>query len=325
MAEITDWQTSSNVTEAPPSVPVDSPTPVAPESPPATAPESTEKGEEPTEPKDDQFERDAKGRIRRHKARSQVASPEDVPRINELTRRLRETERLVEELRGKTAEKPSVSLPRAVETPEVGGFSEPEPTLEQFADKPDPYAAYLRATAAYDRRKEAFEANQKAQEAKTATLKKQTEEQWAQMFATHDARVKAFAAETKDYTGRVTKAPGRDTQVPPLLHTALMLDDKGPERILFLAEHPVLLDELVLLTDGKAITDQTVAIAQRLVHSRMKDATTGSSSPTPLTLAPRPLNPVRTAPTTPPDTLPGDDASLEEHERVWGRHRRRRA
>ena len=326
MAEITDWQTTSNVTEAPLSVPVDTPTPLAPESDSATAPESDEKPSEPQqEPKEDAFERDAKARIRRHKAKSQLASPEDVPRINELTRRLRETERLVEELRGKSAEKPSVSLPKPVETPSSGGFSETEPTLEQFADKPDPYAAYLRATAAYDRKKEAFEANLKAEQAKTESLQKQTQEQWAKISSTYQERASKFAAETKDFAERAAKAPGKDTQMPPLLHAALMLDEKGPSRVLYLAEHADLLDELVLLTDGKPITDQTVAAAQRFLHSRMKDATTGSSTSAPLTLAPRPLNPVRTAPTTPPEQLPGDDASLEEHEKVWGHRRRRRA
>ena len=328
MAEITDWQTSSNVTEAPPSVPVDTPTPPATESEPATAP-TTEKPDEPQEePPEDRFERDAKGRIKRHRNKNQVASPEDVPRIRELTQKYRELERKYNELAPKPAET-SHALPKPLETPQSGGFSEAEPTLEQFADRPDPYAAYLRATAAYDRKKEAFEAHQKAQAEAAKSSQAQMEAQWKRIFDAHTQRLAAYTKDVPNYQERLAKAPGTSLQATPVLHTALMMDDKGPEKILYLAEHPAELRKLLLDTHSMPISDQNVALVRDaisdLLDSRGKDVVTGSPSSTPLTLAPRPLNPVRTAPTTPPDTLPGDDASLEEHERVWGRHRRRRA
>lgn len=323
--DITDWEVSSNVSEVPPSVPVPQ-TPATPEVPAAPVPEEAvaEKPAEKDESEADPFERDPKGRIKRHKARSQVATPEDVPRIHELTRRLRETERKLADLTTKPADIPQVSLPKVVESHASGGFSEKEPVQEDFLTQPDPYAALQRALAAYDRRKDEFEAKQQATKERTEAQQKAQADQWGQITAAHQARAEAFLTHTKDAAERLSKAPARDVPFPPLLHIALLLDTKGPERMLYLAEHPDVLDELVLLTDGKPITDQTVAIVQRSVASRVKDAPTGSSTPAPVALAPRPLNPVRTAPTTPPDELPGDDSSLAEHEQVWGRSRRRR-
>lgn len=322
MDQISDWQTSTNVESAPPPVETPAPTPDPASQPGPEASAAPESSESVKEPAEVEFERDAKGRIRRHRARSQQAGPEDVPRIAELTRRLRETEAKLAEITDSPKEEPRLPEPQGFVTA-PGEFADPEPQLEQFADKPDPYVAYLRAIAAWDRKREAFETLQaqiqQQQERAHATL----QQQYQQVFQTHDARVRDYSQKNPDYQTRLSSAPGKDIAASEIVHLALMLDPNGPERILYLAEHPDELEDLNFATVGRPITPQFVAYVQRRL-TRPQAATTGSAASGPsLVPAPRPLNPVRTAPTTAPESIPGDDASLEEHERQWGRKRRR--
>ena len=324
MPEITDWETSSNVSD--PSVPAPEPTTaVSVEAPAASVEPTSDATQAEPAAEDTDSARDEQGRFKgRHRARSQQAGPEDVPRIKELTRRLRETEAKVAELSKPKDTSASSLLPPTPSAAAPSGFTDPEPTLEQFSDKPDPYSAWMRATNAWDRKKEAFEAKQADEHAKAEQAQKQGADYWAKVNSDFQAKAKAFQASTPDYAKRIAAVPARYATLPALLDCAVVLSEDGPAQLMYLYEHPSILDELIFLTDGKAITDQSVAIAQRLIQSRSKDGTTGSSAPVPLTLAPRPPNPVRTAPTTPPDQLPGDDASLEEHERAFQHPRRRR-
>lgn len=329
MDQISDWETSSNVETAPPSVPE---TPAAPVPPVGTepvkelTPEAAAAPEKSDEPQDDQFERDAKGRIRRHRARSQMAGPEDVPRIAELTRRLRETEAKLAEITTKPAENKAQgpSLPAVPEMPgALSPFTQPEPKLEDFSDKDDPYAEWMLARAEWRVDKKQFEGQQKALQAQTAQAQQQMAASWQQIFTQHDQRIQEYATKNPDYLTRLNAAPGRELKATPVLHAALMLSPDGPAKTLYLAEHPDELSEILLQTYQMPVSPDTVAIVQRRLSSRVQAGTTGSVASAPVTLAPRPPNPVRTAPSTPPDVLPGDDASLEEHEKVWGRKRRR--
>lgn len=291
--------------------------------------------------------RDAAGRFARHRAESQRATPEDVEQINALTKELRDLEgklktskpdaltgsnrlrSLQQRIRGVKAdlaelEKPA-SIPTAtgdtkatveprVERP-AGAGELVEPKLEDFANEPDQYAAWMRAVAKYDRQVEQREAERR-QQASSQQAKQQ------QMVRRHVERAAQFAAKTPDFETTVT--PFRQRPLPTLLTLALISDDNGPAYEYHLATHPDVLDELFLLTDGKSVTDASVAIVQRRLKQHVQAAVTGSAAVAAPPIPPKPPNPVRTGQIRTGDELPGDDASLAEHERVFGPKRRRR-
>jgi hypothetical protein len=282
--------------------------------------------------------RDDAGRFQpRHRAASQEAKPEDVNEIKALTKTLREKEAELAKLNPDSVagSKRLLNLKRQIKaveadldgykpkvevkpTPKVDApavFDAKEPTLEQFADQPDPYLAFTRAMAKYDRQKDAFDA--KKAEADTSVKANVKAE-----IDAFQARERNFAEKTADYDA-VTK-PIRDGNLPELLVAAIVKSDKGPSFVYHLAQHQDVLDELVLLTDGKAVSDASVAIVQRRLAQRaVQDAPTGSSAePLPSYIPPRPPNPVRTGPIRTGEEPLGDDASLAEHEARFNRRRR---
>jgi hypothetical protein len=95
----------------------------------------------------------------------------------------------------------------------------------------------------------------------------------------------------------------------------MLTDDRGPEYVYYLGQHQDVLDELVLLTEGKAVTDASVAVVQRrLKQSAQAAQSTGSAAVmTPPYTPPKPPNPVRTGPIKAADELPDDTASIAEH------------
>jgi hypothetical protein len=105
----------------------------------------------------------------------------------------------------------------------------------------------------------------------------------------------------------------------PVMLAAVITSDKSPELMLRLAQDPELVDDLHVLTDDKRPSRDLVAYVQRRMNRGLKVGTTGSTAPAPNVPAlPRPPNPVRTGVMKPADSPPGDDASLAEHERVYG-------
>ncbi len=297
--------------------------------------ETPEDGE--AEPASD--ERDKSGRFR-HRSQSQRATPEDVAEINALTKTLREKEAelakvkpdalngsprvltLKQRIKAIESDLAELNAPKAVEKPKEAApsapttFDETEPTIDQFASEADPYAAMLRAQVAYDARKAAHESKQKATvEAQQAAQKAEIE-----AYQGHTATY----AKTKPDFDAVTSALVA-SQLPPLLVASIIKSaDKGPAFVYYLAQHQDALDELVLLTDGKPVTDAFVATVQRRLKQQAQTVqATGSVAPVPPSyIPPRPPNPVRTGPIRTGDDLPGDDASLAEHEKAYGRKRR---
>jgi hypothetical protein len=285
-------------------------------------------------------ERDKTGRFQpRHRAASQQAKPEDVSEIQALTKTLREKEaelakanpdsvagskRLLNLKRQIAAVEAELGTYRPKEQEKVDAkatpsqpatFDEQEPTLDQFADQPDPYLAYTRALGRYDRKKEAFDAAQQGREDGDKAARQ------AELTA-FGARVQAFADAHKDYD--TVTGPMQKMNLPPLLVASLIKSDKGPESVYYLAQHQDVLDELVLLTDSKPVNDSLVAMVQRRLSQRVQAANvTGSAAPPQTFIPPRPPNPVRTGPIRTEETLPGDDASLAEHEQAFNKRRRR--
>lgn len=290
--------------------------------------------------------RDDSGRFKaepRHRSQSQKAKPEDVAEINALTRTLREKEAelakvkpdalagsprvltLKQRIRAIEADLAELNATSKVEpkakaeaATAPATFDEKEPTLDDFSDPakyPDPYLALTRALAVYDRKKEAFEASQReAVDAEEAGRKAE--------IASYHARTATFAKTHEDFDA--VTGPMIASGLPSLLVAALVKADKGPEYVYYLAQHQDALDELVLLTEGKPVTDSHVAIVQRRLKQQAQAAqSTGSATAaTTAYIPPRPPNPVRTGPIRTGDVLPDDDSSLAEHEKAFGRKRR---
>lgn len=288
--------------------------------------------------------RDEAGRFQKHRAASQKATADDVAEINALTKELRTKEaellkvkpdakagsprllalkrqiRAIEadlaDLQPKASNETPATRPQTPVVAAAGEFTEPEPTFEQFSAEADPYAAYMRALARYDRKKEAFDAAQSEAQTQRETNRREAVEKWNQ-------RVTAFAAQTPDFHA-VTRE-FFDRELPNVLNAAIGLDDNGPQYVYYLAQHPDLADELFLQTATLPMTDASVAVVQRRLKQHAKAATTGSAAvQTPSYSPPRPPNPVRTGPIrTTGDDLPGDESSLAEHERAFHEKRRR--
>ncbi len=277
--------------------------------------------------------RDDKGRFRKT-ASKDVAGPADVPRIRELTKKLHDLERERDEWKSKvSAPAAAVVQPAAPVAPAVPAiaatFTEREPTIQDFANDPDPYASYVRALARYDRKKEQFDTDQVTAKERAERHEKdslaQAEATFAKVQSDYQARLEPFKAAHKDFDG-LLKASA-DAPLPPLLQATVLLHDKGPEFVYHLLRHPDQLAEMTLLTDGKAVTDQNVAIATRWLTSRATAAPTGSTvpiAPKPFAV-PRPPNPVLTGPMSAGDELPDEQSSLAEHEGAFYHGKRKTA
>ncbi len=291
---------------------------------PAAKPAEPE-GETPTE-----GERDVNGRFKpRHRAKSQEAGAGDVPRIAELTRKLREAERRAEEAeRRATAAPPAAAERREPARSEPGlaapasSFPDKEPTLTDFEGEADPYAAWMRAVGRYDRKKEAWEADTAARAEREKAAQLAAHAEWTKNSNDYYARDAAFAKTHPDYED-VIAADTHTEPIPPSLGQAIFKSDKSAEIKYYLAQHPEFFDEMLLLTEGKPLSDSLVALTQRRLVQRVQAASTGSAaaarSPNP---APRPPNPVRTGPIQTGDDPPGDESSLAAHEKAYGKKSR---
>jgi hypothetical protein len=301
-------------------------------------------------------ERDGRGRFK-HRAQSQRAGADDVPRISKLTSELRETQVRLAVAEGvtdveavlervypkataaqreanrakvaaqvaalaKPAAPAAVTPPAATATPappvpdDVGDFTTPKPQVGDFTD----YDDYVIALSNWNYDKRDHERQQ--QQAKTAAEQAETARKadWDAKVTTWQTRLAAAKAANPSYETTVATS---NIPTTPLMEHVIVIDEHGPDALLFLATHPDVADELFLLTQHAPLTPATVATVQRRLQSRMQAATTGSAAPAPVTPAPRPPNPVRTAPMTSGTEPPGDESSLEDHEKYWGRKRRR--
>ena len=265
----------------------------------------------------------------RHRAKSQQATAADVPRINELTKKLREAEARIAtyerapRVEPSTPSATSTAPPSTTVTPPTAGsgFADPEPTLDRFADKDDPYAAWQRALATWDRKKEAFEERQSMAERSRGESEAQADHARLQAHAT---RLQTFIADRPDFGAKLQAAMAVDDRVPALLERAIMEDDNGPAILYHLLDHPDVLDEMRLLTDGKAVTSESVAFLRRRLRSYAQQAAqTGSAAAGVFSqmLAPRPPNPVRTGPMHTADDPSGEQGSIADHAKAYGRRR----
>lgn len=292
-------------------------------------------------------DRDEKGRFR-HRAASQKATPEDVEQINALTKELRAKEQELAKIRpGEDSDSPRIrALKRQIKAldvdlselkpkaparaeaptpapatdvaPAVGvAFTEPEPKPDEFAGRDDPYGDHLIAKMQWQARKDAHEQAQKR-------AASEAQAQMSARVSAYQARVNAFAAKTPDFH-TVTQA-FQQQNLPAVLLEALVTDDNGPAYVYYLAQHPEIADQIFESTEYRPVTPDLVARTQRRLKQHAQAVTTGSAAVARPTYTPpaSPPNPVRTGPERTGDAVPGDDASLAEHERAFGAKRGRR-
>ncbi len=280
----------------------------------------------------------------KRKAASQRATPEDVAEINRLTRELRETEQRLADKDPDAAASPrirtlkrQIAALKALETPAPAAKAEtPAPKAEPTRTPAAPVKAETRAKPTEDEIGTKYQTYGEFVEdladwkVEQRELAKQTEaqtreatEREQQLITTHQQRMTDFAGKTPDF--HTVTASMMSQHLPGVLLAALVSDDKGPENVYYLAQHPDILDELILLTDGKDVTDASVAVVQRRVRQYAQAATTGSAAvpPKPTFNPPRPPNPVRTGPTKTADEPPGDGASIADHKRYFDPDKRR--
>ncbi len=298
----------------------------------------------------------------KHRAKSQKAGPEDLDEINRLTKELRDTERAIAidrkpgeservfELRRRTEIAKRASQPPAASTPLpsapsagtptarpaaqtpvaavprelIPAFPEPEPLLAQFAEAADPYAALLRATVAWDRRKETYEAQQTQAIAQQRTQAEAFDREMIAGMTEHATRVIAYEKNNPDvsalFKAELAKPEAEQIQLTLAMRGAIEFGGaQSPEMVVTLLTHPELADELFLLTEGRPVgdprTDPLVATVRRRLLQRTAAVSTGAAPPQTRSLvAPHPPTPVRTAPQTPREKPAGSErGSLRDH------------
>ncbi len=297
----------------------------------------------------------------KHRAKSHKAGADDVDEINRLTKELRDTESAIAierkpgesqrvfDLRRRTeiakrasqpapppapspapsagtptarpaAEAPPPAVPREL----IPAFPEPEPLLAQFAEAADPYAALLRATVAWDRRKEAYEAQQTTAIQQQRTQAEAFDREMVAGMTEHATRVIAYEKNNPDvsalFKAELAKPEAEQIQLTLAMRGAIEFGGaQSPEMVVTLLTHPELADELFLLTEGKPVgdprTDPLVASVRRRLLHRTAAVSTGAAPPSTRSLvAPHPPTPVRTAPHTPREKpAAGERGSLREH------------
>ncbi len=257
----------------------------------------------------------------RHRAKSQDASPEDVPRIRELTAKLRAAERERDELKARTSAPAATTPESAPATKRSGelssGFTDPKPTIASLIAKgvDDPYAELPDAVLEWHEKKRAFEQAQKEADVKAT----ESIETIKASFLDKETEFRKAHADYDD-----VRQLGSDEPLTPLLGMAILTSDNGPAIVYHLAQQPTEFYALLSETLDRPPTDRAVELLRRRLEARVQAATTGSAAPTKVSpSAPRPLNPVRTGPIRSGAELPGDEASLSEHEKVWGPKRRK--
>ena len=287
---------------------------------PASEPETVDEGTPET---DAAGPRDEKGRFlpkTRHRAASAIAGPEDVPRIRELTARLRAAEAERDALKVRTTE---TSAP--VRTPAI-----PAPSLAPTRPKPDPndYIAketdYTVGLAKYledldDWKHEQREAVRQATEQQRAAEAeaKRIETSW-------ETRKVAARAKYADFDDVALLAP---TNIPAgsLIDAWILEDETGADVLYHLQQHP---DEVQTMLNQSVLQQakSLALLAQRFNGSSTRTAAAATgSAPAPISApTPRPPNPVRTGPLRTGDEPPDEEvASLADHEKWYAPRRAR--
>jgi hypothetical protein len=271
----------------------------------------------------------------RHRSRKQQARSGDVPRIAELTRRLRETEAERDALKGGTAPVPAAAVAPVAS---AGTTTTPPPTSRaaaaplppvRSADKdpepnPEKYDDYIKWQRDYglwagrESLRAARAEHEQAQQAETQrTEATRLETQWK-------AGITAAKAKYADFE-QVAFAP---TRIPKnSLVDAWILEHKsGPDVLYHLQKHPQELDVMLAASDVFQQVEALTLLSQRLSGSRTAAVVTGAAPALVAQPVSRPPTPVRTGPMHGSDEPPDPESvGLSGHTRYYGTPKSRRA
>ncbi len=267
---------------------------------------------------DDAGPRDEKGRFlpkKRHRAESAIAGPEDVPRIQQLTARLRAAEAERDALKAARSEPPAPSS-----TPQAPSVATPtpKPTPDQFTD----YGEFIEALTDWKTDQKLTAAEQRrAQAAQQA----QAEAEARRIETSFNQRKAAARQKYDDFDAVAINAPTR-IPIGSLIDAWVMEHPTGADVLYHLQKHPDDLDALLqqpVLEQAEALA----LLAQRFNgHGRTAAAGTGSAPASSSSPVPKPPNPVRTGPLRSGDEPPDEEAaSLADHEKWYASRARRRA
>ena len=278
----------------------------------------------PSEPDADVADRDDKGKFKpRHRAKSQEATPEDVPRIAALTKRLREAEAERDALRQpKPAAEPAAREPEPVRAEaRTETFPNFDVWLATKGNEAKSFEDFIDARTdwRYDQRRSA----ERASDAATAAERAARED-----IDAYKKQIPDLMKEYPDFDDVIATAP----KVSKVLEVAAI--KAGPRIAYYLATHPeeaeALSAESYVHPDNPAFPAavasmrryiSTLVAPQRSTPTRTAADTTRAARAT-APIAPKPPTLVRTGASRDADALPGDDSSLAEHEHAFGRRKR---
>lgn len=285
----------------------------------------------------------------RHRSMSHEATHDDVALINQYAARVKAAEdaagiarqageservyrlRLRAELaEGKAAAAKAPTLPRPMSVqpsaePELAprvpvqaqqsGQTRSKPSEDEIGTKYAAYSDFVEDLA--DWKSEQRDAARQQQQ-----VVQQAQDEFRRDHEQFHVRRAAFAATHPDYETLIQQ---HAQLVPPApVYKAIVTSDNGPAFMYHLLTHPDQLAEVLTVWEGKEPTPFHVANAARWLTSRVQAATTGPAASTPpIARAPKPPNPVRTGPTQTGDEPPGDNSSLSDHEKAYGKRFRR--
>jgi hypothetical protein len=277
-------------------------------------------------------EPEPQGEPSRHRSRKQQARAGDVPRIAELTRRLRETEAERDALKGGASATPAPAGAKVAESgssaavPPVARAAAPLPPVKT-ADKdpePDPtkyddLTKYFRDLGLWTGREALRSAHAEHEQESTAASQRAESARLETQWKTETSAAKVKYADFE----QVAYAP---TRIPKgSLPDAWILEHKtGPLVLYHLQKHPQELDAMLaspLFEQVEALT----LLSQRLSGSRSPAVVTGAAAAPVAQPVSRPPTPVRTgamrASEEPPDP---ESVSLSGHTKYYGTPRSRR-
>lgn len=260
----------------------------------------------------------------RHRAQKDRANAEDVPRINELTQRLRQAERERDEWKTKASQQP-LDRPREQRVDDVPRATDARPTGKPVwqtfeAQIGEKYQTWGEAQDAYVDARDDWKESQ----ARSAYAQQQQTQAQQTVVEAYVKRAQDYGKAHPGFHEKMKASERILDNIPDLLFQSILRLDSGPEITEYLVDHPVELDTMCLLTEGKPVTDESVARLQRRLNQyRQPAADSASAAPAmPPRLAPRPPNALRTGPLKTGDEPLAEDHSIAEHRRAFGPKRR---
>ena len=290
----------------------------------------------------------------RHRAKSQIASADDVETIKEYTKRLREAEDAITIERKADESDRAYQLRKRAEIAEGrrDALNTPAPAPVAMPRMPEPQVpvvvpAVVPAAESKEFVKPNFEAFKwgsadpeyiealtewnvktalKAEATRRADEDRKTSEatRAQHVAAAFRAEVAEAVKRHPDFEARALKAP---TRIPPgsIMDTWIMHRPKLGAEVLYYLQDPTHEPERARIheLDALAQIEELTLLGQRLTLPSQA-VTTGAAAMVRQNLAPPPPTPVRAGPTRAEDDVPDDTASVAEHEKFYGPHRRRR-